>query len=198
MQRNATIERNTKETQISLSLGLQLYSAENKISSGLPFMDHMLEAFARHGKFKLELSCQGDLQVDAHHTMEDLGLALGQACRQALGDKRGITRFGECTLPMDGSLARAVIDLSGRPCLVWKAELPEWQAGGISVSLFREFFQALVNSAAITLHIDLLRCDETHHGLEAVFKAFARALRMAVNPDPALEGQIPSTKGLLE
>ncbi|NMA43470.1 MAG: imidazoleglycerol-phosphate dehydratase HisB [Oligosphaeraceae bacterium] len=198
MQRTAMIERNTKETHISLTLGLQSYSAENQIDSGLPFMDHMLEAFAKHGKFKLNLTCKGDLQVDAHHTMEDLGIALGQACKQALGDKRGITRFGACILPMDGSLARVTIDLSGRPCLVWQAEFPEWQAGGISVSLFKEFFQALTNNAAMNLHVDLLRCDETHHGLEAIFKATARALRQAVELDPELEGQIPSSKGVLE
>lgn len=197
MNRTASIERKTNETDIRLEFGLEPYCGKNQLDSGVPFMDHMLDAFARHGRFSLHLTCKGDLEVDAHHTLEDLGLALGQACKVALGDKRGITRFGAAYVPLDEALARVVIDLSGRPYLAWRGQLPEWQAGGISARLYHEFFQALVNSSGMTLHIDLLFCEENHHGLEAIFKAFGKALRQAVNPDPTLNEQIPSTKGVL-
>ena len=197
MDRKATIERKTNETDIHLEFGLEPCCVKNQIQSGVPFMDHMLDAFARHGRFSLKLTCTGDLEVDAHHTLEDLGLALGQACKAALGDKRGITRFGMACIPLDEALARVAIDLSGRPHLGWRVQLPEWQAGGVSSRLYHEFFQALVNTSGMTLHIDLLCCEENHHGLEAIFKAFGKALRQAVDPDPTLNDQVPSTKGVL-
>lgn len=198
MQRQATLKRETRETSIEIALDLAVSTAESRIDTGIPFMDHMLAAFARHGKFTLQLTARGDLDIDAHHTMEDLGLALGQACKTALGDKRGITRFGAALIPLDEALARVVIDLSGRPCLAWRCAFPESRAGGIAVRLFREFFQAWVNASGTTLHVDLLSCEENHHGLEAIFKAFGRAFRQAVAPDPDGAGQIPSTKGVLE
>jgi len=179
-----------------MSLGLN--AGQCTISTGVPFMDHMLDAFSRHGKFALSVQENGDLAVDAHHTLEDLGLALGQVLKQALGDKRGITRFGMATVPLDESLARVVIDLSGRPYLAWRAEFPEALAGGINIRLYREFFQALVNTSGMTLHVDLLACEEDHHGLEAIFKAFGRALHQAVSIDPESNNQVPSTKGILE
>ncbi len=196
MCRVATIERKTRETVIAVTLSLD---GDQKIclATGLPFFDHMLTAMARHGSFGLDVKAQGDLEIDAHHTMEDIGLALGQALKNALGDKRGITRFGQSLVPMDESLARAVLDLSGRPHLSWRAEFPEASAGGISCRLFREFFQALVNTGGLTLHIDLLAVEEPHHGLESIFKAFGRALRQAVNFSGNLS-EVPSTKGVLE
>lgn len=197
MERTVKITRTTKETAINVEFGLGPYCGENTIVTGVPFMDHMLEAFARHGQFRLDLHCTGDLQVDAHHTLEDIGLALGQAGKNALGDKRGITRFGTAAVPLDESLARVVLDLSGRPHLAWRAVFPENLVGGVSCRLFHEFFQAWVNSSGTTLHVDLLFCEENHHGLEAIFKAFGRALRQAVTPDLALGEQIPSTKGTL-
>ena len=198
MNRKVSLQRKTKETAINLELGLGPCSAKNSISTGIPFMDHMLDAFARHGRFAINIACTGDLHIDAHHTMEDMGLALGQACKEALGDKRGITRFGAACIPLDEALARVVIDLSGRPHLGWRVQLPEWQAGGISARLYREFFQAMVNTAGITMHVDLLQGEENHHALEAIFKAFGRALRQAVDFDQNLENQIPSTKGSLD
>jgi imidazoleglycerol-phosphate dehydratase len=198
MSRKTSLQRKTNETEIRLEFALGSCSVKSQISTGIPFMDHILDAFARHGRFALELTCAGDLHVDAHHTMEDLGLALGQACKDALGDKRGITRFGAACIPLDEALARVVIDLSGRPHLGWRVQLPEWQAGGISARLYREFFQALVNTAGMTMHIDLLQGEENHHALEAIFKAFGKALRQAVDIDPSLENQIPSTKGSLD
>ena len=198
MSRKVSLERKTNETDIRLEFDLGPCSVKSQISTGVPFMDHMLDSFARHGRFSLDLSCAGDLHIDAHHTLEDLGLALGQACKNALGDKRGITRFGMACVPLDESLARVVIDLSGRPYLGWRAQMPESKAGGVSSRLYREFFQALVNTAGMTLHIDLLECEENHHGLEAIFKAFGKALRLAVDFDPSLDNQIPSTKGSLD
>ncbi|NLZ63899.1 MAG: imidazoleglycerol-phosphate dehydratase HisB [Lentisphaerae bacterium] len=197
MEKTVKITRKTKETSISVEFGLGPYCGENVIASGVPFFDHMLAAFARHGRFYLNLQCTGDLQVDAHHTMEDIGLALGQAGKNALGDKRGITRFGAAAVPLDESLARVVVDLSGRPYLAWRAIFPEDLVAGISCRLFREFFQAWVNTSGTTLHVDLLFCEENHHGLEAIFKSFGRALRQAVTPDPTLGEEIPSTKGIL-
>jgi len=195
--RKSALERNTKETQISLTLSLDGKGLTSAISTGLPFFDHMLNAFAKHGHFGLELQVKGDLEVDAHHTMEDVGLALGQALRESLGDKRGITRFGSALVPLDESLARVVIDLSGRPFLGWRADFPQETAGGVSVRMFHEFFQGLVNAAGLTLHADLLFCEENHHGLEAMFKAFGRALRQAVELDPCVGDDVPSTKGIL-
>ncbi len=188
------IDRETSETKISVLLNLDA-SGPVSISSGIGFFDHMLNSFSRHGGFGLSLSCRGDLEIDAHHSMEDTGLALGLALRDALGDKRGITRFGHSYVPLDESLSRVVIDLSGRPHLTWEAEFPEAEAGGVSCRLYREFFQALVNTSCITLHVDLLRCGESHHGMESIFKAFGRALRMAVERSGS--ESIPSTKGTL-
>lgn len=195
MGRQATIERKTGETAIAVDLSLDERRTPD-IQTGIGFFDHMLTAFARHGGFGLTLSCKGDLWVDAHHSMEDTGLALGTALKDALGDKRGIARFGFFYAPLDESLARVVIDLSGRPHLSWRCELPETEAGGISCRLHREFFQALVNTAAITVHVDLIACEESHHGLEAIYKAFGRALRAAVRFEGPAD-EIPSTKGVL-
>ena len=193
--RTSDVKRNTQETKIEISLDLDGQKAI-EINSGIPFFDHMLNAFAKHGGFGLRLHCDGDLEIDAHHSMEDIGLALGQALRTALGDKRGITRFGHSYVPLDESLARTVIDLSGRPHLSWRASCPEAEAGGVSCRLYREFFQALVNTAGMTLHVDLLACEESHHGLESIFKSFGRALRVAVTRTGGSD--IPSTKGVLE
>ena len=195
MARSATIERKTKETAISVSLNLD-ERGDDAISYGIGFFDHMLTAFSHHGGFGLSLTCKGDLWIDAHHSMEDIGLALGAALKEALGDKRGIIRFGFFYAPLDESLARVVIDVSGRPHLSWRCEFPENEAGGISCRLHREFFQALANTAGITLHVDLLACEESHHGLEAIYKAFGRALKAAVTLS-VTKDEIPSTKGVL-
>ena len=197
MKRKATITRDTRETQIRLALDLDGAPDGNKIATGVPFMDHMLDAAMRHGHFAFGVTAHGDLEIDAHHTLEDLGIAFGQALKEALGDKRGVTRFGAAAVPLDEALARVVLDLSGRPYLAWRCDFPEAQAGGLNVRLFHEFFQGLVNSAGMTLHVDLLAGDEDHHCLEAIFKAFGRALRQAAAIDPALAGAIPSTKGTL-
>jgi len=196
MSRSATVERKTRETDIAVALDLDGVR-DVCIETGLPFFDHMLNACASHGGFGLTLTARGDLEIDAHHTMEDVGLALGQALKNALGDKRGITRFGNALIPMDEALARVVLDLSGRPHLSWRATFPEALAGGISCRLFREFFQALVNTGGLTVHIDLIAVEESHHGLEAIFEAFGRALAqaVAVSDQP---GAVPSTKGVLE
>lgn len=198
MTRIASTERMTRETQISILIDLDGAPAGNSIRTGLPFFDHMLDAMARHGRFHLEMQAQGDLDIDPHHTMEDCGIALGRVLRDALGSKEGIFRFGEATIPLDEALARAVIDLSGRPHLSWRCQFPELTAGGISARLFHEFFQGLVNNAALTLHVDLLAGNENHHCLEAIFKAFGRALRQAIAADPLAAGETPSTKGVLE
>ena len=194
--RNATSERRTQETDITVELALD-GEGRAKVDTGLPFMDHMLTAFARHGRFDLTVAATGDLDVDAHHTMEDLGLVLGQAIADALGDKVAICRFGAALIPMDEALARVVVDLSGRPWLSYRFRPSAAVAGGIQVRLFREFFQALVGNARLTLHVDLLAGEEIHHSLEAVFKAFGRALRQATGLDPDGVG-VPSTKGLLD
>jgi len=193
--RKSEVARTTKETDISVAFGLD-GSGKAEVSTGVPFMDHMLTAFARHGYFDLRVQARGDLQVDAHHTMEDLGLTLGQALREALGDKAGIRRFGATCVPMDDALARAVVDLSGRPYLGYRIRCEARTAGGIDVRLFQEFFQALVNTAGITVHLDLLAGEEVHHSLEAAFKAFGRALDTAVQAEPRCSG-VPSTKGVL-
>lgn len=196
MSRTGRIERVTGETNIVVELELDGGQGV-EVKTGIGFFDHMLTAFGRHGGFGLQVACEGDLWIDAHHSMEDTGLALGQALKAALGAKRSIARFGFFYAPLDESLARVVIDLSGRPHLSWRCEFPEQEAGGVSTRLHREFFQALVNTAGITVHVDLLACEESHHGLEAIYKAFARALRAAVTQD-GLAGEIPSTKGVLE
>lgn len=199
MPRSATIERNTRETQIKLSLALDGQPAGASLATGLPFFEHVLDAMARHGHLGLAIQAHGDLEIDPHHTMEDTGLVFGAALKEALGSKGGINRFGSAVIPLDEALARVVIDLSGRPHLSWRCTFPESSVGGISCRLFHEFFQAAANTAGMTLHIDLLHGEEAHHCVEAIFKAFGRALRQAVNPDPLLAaGDTPSTKGHLD
>jgi len=195
MARTASVTRETKETRIRLELLLD--GGAVSVMTGLPFLDHMLEAFARHGHFGLTVEAQGDLQVDAHHTVEDLGLVLGRALREALGDKQGIRRFGAAYVPMDEALARAVVDLSGRPCLAYRVTPPNRACGGFDSRLFHEFFRALTNAGALTLHLDLLAGAEVHHAFEAIFKALGRALDQAAAVDPGSTG-VPSTKGVLE
>lgn len=195
MKRVAQVKRETSETQIDLSLTLDGRGSVD-LSIGLPFVEHMFTAFARHGLFDLRVQAKGDLHVDAHHTLEDLGLVLGQVLREALGDRSGIGRFGFACIPMDEALARVTVDLSGRPFLRYAVQAPAVEVGGVQSRLFREFFQAFVNTAGITLHIDLLAGDEVHHCFESIFKALGRALEQAVRPDPRRPG-VPSTKGVL-
>jgi imidazoleglycerol-phosphate dehydratase len=193
--RIATVQRDTLETRIQVQVNLD-GAGNAKLASGLPFLDHMLDQIARHGLIDLEIEAQGDLHIDAHHTVEDIGITLGQAVKQALGDKRGIRRYGHAYVPLDEALSRVVIDCSGRPGLEYAVELPRARIGDFDVDLFREFFQGFVNHALVTLHIDNLRGRNAHHIVETVFKAFGRALRMAVAADPRAVG-IPSTKGSL-
>ena len=193
--RSATVQRNTLETRIQVSVDLD-GSGSARLASGLPFLDHMLDQIARHGLIDLDVAAQGDLHLDAHHTVEDIGIALGQAVRQALGDKRGIRRYGHAYVPLDEALSRVVLDCSGRPGLDYAVDFPRARIGEFDVDLFREFFQGFVNHALITLHIDALRGRNAHHIAETVFKAFGRALRMAVEFDPRMT-DIPSTKGSL-
>lgn len=193
--RKASVERNTKETQISASVNLD-GTGESVLETGIPFFEHMLDQVARHGVIDLHLRARGDLQVDAHHTVEDTGIALGQVIAEALGDKSGTTRYGHAYVPLDEALSRVVIDFSGRPGLEYRVSYPRARIGTFDVDLVKEFFQAFVNSAAVTLHIDNLHGTNAHHIAETVFKAFGRALRMAVTPDPRIKG-IPSTKGTL-
>lgn len=194
--RQGDITRNTLETQIHVRLDLD-GSGRNQLSSGVGFFDHMLEQIARHGLIDLDVTAQGDLHIDAHHTVEDVGIALGQALAQAIGDKKGLRRYGHAYVPLDEALSRVVIDLSGRPGLTFAVPFSRATIGSFDVDLVREFFQGLVNHAAISVHIDNLRGENAHHQAETVFKAFGRALRMAVEPDPRAAGSIPSTKGLL-
>ena len=193
--RIATVKRDTLETRIQVRINLD-GSGQAQLATGLPFFDHMLDQIARHGLIDLEIAAQGDLHVDAHHTVEDVGIALGQAVSQALGDKRGIRRYGHAYVPLDEALSRVVLDCSGRPGLEYAVEFPRARIGEFDVDLFREFFQGFVNHALVTLHIDTLRGRNAHHIAETVFKAFGRALRAAVEPDPRASG-IPSTKGCL-
>jgi len=194
-QRVANISRTTRETDIRLKLDLD-GSGKSKIDSGVPFMDHMLELFARHGFFDLEVKAVGDTHIDYHHTMEDLGLVMGEALLKALGDKEGIRRYGTCLLPMDEALAQVVLDLSGRPCLVYDVVSPAPMIKDLDCRLFHEFFQALVSKSGINLHIDLQKGEEVHHAFEAIFKAFAKALDQAVTLDGRVKGVL-STKGSL-
>jgi imidazoleglycerol-phosphate dehydratase len=194
--RTAQIERNTLETQVRVSLDLD-GSGRGSFSTGVPFLEHMLDQVARHGLIDLDIVASGDLHIDAHHTVEDIGITLGQALAEALGDKQGIRRYGHAYVPLDEALSRVVIDLSGRPGLTFEVAFTRAMIGGFDVDLFREFFQGLVNHAALTLHIDNLRGDNAHHQAETLFKAFGRALRMAVEPDPRMGGITPSTKGTL-
>ncbi|MBK7984479.1 MAG: imidazoleglycerol-phosphate dehydratase HisB [Candidatus Competibacteraceae bacterium] len=193
--RIATVKRDTLETQIQVRVDLDGTGSASFVS-GLPFLDHMLDQIARHGLIDLNIEARGDLHIDAHHTVEDIGITLGQAVGQALGDKRGIRRYGHAYVPLDEALSRVVLDCSGRPGLEYDVGFPRARIGEFDVDLFREFFQGFVNHALVTLHIDNLRGRNAHHIAETVFKAFGRALRMAVEPDPRTAG-VPSTKGSL-
>ena len=196
MQRTASVERNTLETQISVAINLD---GEGKgiFDTGVPFLEHMLDQVSRHGLIDIDLKAKGDLQIDAHHTVEDVGITLGQAFAQAVGDKKGIRRYGHAYVPLDESLSRVVIDFSGRPGLEFHADFRRSMIGQFDVDLFHEFFQGFVNHAGVTLHIDNLRGVNAHHIAETIFKAFGRALRVALEPDPRMGGVIPSTKGSL-
>jgi len=194
--RNASIQRKTTETQISVRLNLD-GTGVAKLATGVPFLDHMLDQVARHAMMDLEVDARGDLHIDAHHTVEDIGIAIGQALAKALGDKKGVRRFGHAYVPLDEALSRVVIDLSGRPGLEFNVPFTRARIGEFDVDLVNEFFQGMVNHALITLHVDNLRGANAHHQCETVFKAFARALRMAVEPDPRATGAVPSTKGSL-
>jgi imidazoleglycerol-phosphate dehydratase len=193
--RIARVERRTKETTIAVTVDLD-GTGKAELATGVPFLDHMLDQVARHGMLDLTVQARGDLHIDAHHTVEDVGIALGQAVKQALGDKEGIARFGHAYVPLDEALSRVVLDLSGRPGLEYHVEFTRSMIGGFDVDLTHEFFQGFVNHALVTLHIDNLRGQNAHHQAETVFKAFARALRMAVALDPRASG-VPSTKGTL-
>ncbi|NBW01882.1 MAG: imidazoleglycerol-phosphate dehydratase HisB [Betaproteobacteria bacterium] len=195
--RVAEVRRDTAETQIQVSLNLD-GSGQRSLDSGLPFLDHMLDQIARHGLIDLVIHAKGDLQIDAHHTVEDIGITLGQAFAKAVGDKRGICRYGHAYVPLDEALSRVVVDLSGRPGLEFGVKWKRSMVGQFDLDLIHEFFQGFVNHAQVTLHIDNLKGDNAHHQCETIFKAFARALRMAVTADPRLsQDVIPSTKGSL-
>ncbi len=195
-QRQATVERNTLETQITAAVNLDGTGAAN-FATGIPFLEHMLDQIARHGLIDLDIKATGDLHIDDHHTVEDIGITLGQAFSQAVGDKKGIMRYGHAYVPLDEALSRVVIDFSGRPGLTFNVEFTRASVGGFDVDLFMEFFQGFVNHAAVTLHVDNLRGDNTHHQAETIFKAFGRAMRMALAEDPRMAGVTPSTKGVL-
>ncbi len=194
--RTAKIIRNTLETQIDIRINLD-GTGLGRFNTGLPFLDHMLEQIARHGVIDIEIEAVGDLHIDAHHTVEDIGISLGQALAQAVGDKKSLRRYGHAYVPLDEALSRVVLDLSGRPGLEYHVNFTRATIGQFDVDLFHEFFQGLVNHAGISLHIDNLRGDNAHHQAETIFKAFGRALRMAVELDPRMSGVVPSTKGCL-
>ncbi|AJE02350.1 imidazoleglycerol-phosphate dehydratase HisB [Geobacter pickeringii] len=195
MSRKATIERVTKETQIKLSLEID-GTGESKICTSVPFLDHMLDLFARHGLFNLQVDAKGDVDVDFHHTVEDIGIVLGQAFKESLGDKKGIRRYGQASVPMDETLASVAVDISGRPYLVFHVSLPKVKIGEFDVELVREFFQAVVNNLGANIHVNVMYGDNVHHIVEACFKAFARAMDQATQVDPRIEG-VMSTKGKL-
>jgi imidazoleglycerol-phosphate dehydratase len=195
-ERKATVERNTLETQITATVNLD-GSGQTQFETGVPFLEHMLDQIARHGMVDLAIKAVGDLHIDDHHTVEDIGITLGQAFAKATGDKKGILRYGHAYVPLDEALSRVVIDFSGRPGLEYHIPFTRSTVGGFDVDLFMEFFQGFVNHALVTLHIDNLRGDNSHHQIETVFKAFGRAVRMALSEDPRMEGVTPSTKGVL-
>ncbi len=194
--RNASLGRDTAETKIAVSLELD-GTGVARLATGVPFLDHMLDQVARHGLIDLDVRAQGDLHIDGHHTVEDIGITLGQAFAQAIGDKKGVRRYGHAYVPLDEALSRVVLDLSGRPGLEFHVKFSRAWIGEFDVDLVHEFFQGFVNHAQVTLHVDNLRGTNTHHQCETVFKAFGRALRMAVESDPRAAGVIPSTKGAL-
>jgi imidazoleglycerol-phosphate dehydratase len=194
--RTASVSRNTQETRISVSVNLD-GTGTAALETGLPFLDHMLTQIARHGLIDLDIKAEGDLEVDAHHTVEDVGIVLGQAIAKAVGEKQGITRYGHAYVPLDEALSRVVVDFSGRPGLTYQVDYVRPRIGDFDVDLLHEFFQGFVNHAQVTLHADNLRGANAHHQAETLFKAFGRALRMALAPDPRMAGQIPSTKGTL-
>ena len=194
--RSAQVTRNTLETRISVNLNLDGIG-QSKFDTGLPFLDHMLDQVARNGMVDLEILAKGDLHIDGHHTVEDIGITLGQAFNQAVGDKKGLRRYGHAYVPLDEALSRVVLDISGRPGLVFHVDFVRSNVGEFDIDLVREFFQGFVNHALVTLHIDNLAGDNAHHQAETVFKAFGRALRMALEVDPRMVGIMPSTKGSL-
>lgn len=194
--REATVTRNTLETQISVKLNLD-GTGKAHLATGVAFLDHMLDQVARHGVFDLEVTAKGDLHIDAHHTVEDVGITLGQAFAQAIGDKKGVRRYGHAYVPLDEALSRVVVDLSGRPGLEMDVKFARARIGEFDVDLVHEFFQGFVNHAQVTLHVDNLKGGNAHHQAETAFKAFARALRMAVESDSRIAGALPSTKGRL-
>ena len=196
MTRTAQVERNTLETRISVTVDLD-GTGRAEFATGVPFLDHMLDQVARHGLIDLTLKAEGDLHIDAHHTVEDIGITLGQAFSQAVGDKKGIRRYGHAYVPLDEALSRAVVDFSGRSGLEFHVDFRRARIGDFDVDLIHEFFQGFVNHAAVTLHLDNLRGRNAHHIAETLFKAFGRALRMALEPDPRMAGVTPSTKGSL-
>ena len=194
--RSASIERNTKETQIRVVVNLD-GSGSYTVSTGVGFLDHMLEQLSRHSLIDLEVKAEGDLHIDAHHTTEDVGIAIGQAISQALGDRKGITRYGSALIPMDETLTRVALDLSNRPYLVWRVELSRPKLGDMDTELFKEWFQAFAQAAGVTLHVETLYGENNHHIVESCFKALARALREAIEIDPRKADAVPSTKGVL-
>jgi imidazoleglycerol-phosphate dehydratase len=194
--RTAQVSRNTLETQISVAINLD-GTGKSSFATGVPFLEHMLDQIARHGLIDIEIQAKGDLHIDAHHTVEDIGITLGQAFAKAIGDKKGVRRYGHAYVPLDEALSRVVLDLSGRPGLVFNVDFVRGSIGSFEVDLVREFFQGFINHALVTLHIDNLAGCNAHHQAETVFKAFGRALRMAVEADPRMAGVMPSTKGTL-
>ena len=194
--RTATVSRDTAETKITVTLNLD-GTGQSKLATGIGFFDHMLDQIARHGLIDLDVQCKGDLHIDGHHTVEDVGICIGQAVRQAVGDKKGLTRYGHSYVPLDEALSRVVVDFSGRPGLVLDAKFTAGMIGQLDTQLIHEFFQGFANHAHVTLHIDNLKGINAHHQAETIFKAFGRALRMALTPDPRMAGTVPSTKGVL-
>ncbi|HZW24581.1 MAG TPA: imidazoleglycerol-phosphate dehydratase HisB [Gallionella sp.] len=194
--RSAKVSRNTLETQIGVELNLD-GSGKARFDTGLPFLEHMLDQIARHGLIDIDINAKGDLHIDAHHTVEDIGITLGQAFNQAVGDKKGLRRYGHAYVPLDEALSRVVLDISGRPGLVFNCDFVRDSVGEFEVDLINEFFQGFVNHALVTLHIDNLAGNNAHHQAETIFKAFGRALRMALELDPRMAGVMPSTKGTL-